>query len=479
MTPIEKDKIEAICKKWQLEEQNFTKGLFLAEDNSGITVNLQGDNPLIGVTIAGELHTEGHGNLRVQDLETEIMNVLTPIKSQSSKNDKKAEVKDDSHKITQRKSDEQNNVTTRSREQTRIKGGQDSPLFKSSSTEHSEKQPPQISQSVVENDKLKLSTPDTKPKLQKAKCKDCNLEFDLTLDDAKAQFEEYQGIYCPDCKGKPVKHKKEYKKEETGKDAKTEEHQTRSAEPNIATKTCTTCGTELSGARELECFQKDIEMMCEDCISLPKPKGVTNMDEKLPILAKISDHERDQIIETAKAKRFLENRGTSYFVQGKERPDAHKIQNVANERKISIEIIKAEQTDIGSTVIVRGHLGNQFLDACVHHDFATEYQLKAMEIIKKNPSILDHYEGTIPVIKEGAQIEIEEFGKRIFKDAKYYLVHTLLSFKKFSLRDARTKAASIAEAMLLNRDWRDEDEIQNELSEKKLIEESTKNRTTP
>jgi hypothetical protein len=405
----------------------------------------------------------------------EIMNVLTPIKSQSSKNDKKAGVKDDSHKITQRKSDEQNNVTTRSREQTRIKGGQDSPLFKSSSTEHSEKQPPQKQQVDPVVDKSKLGTPD---KPQKAKCKDCKLEFEITLDNAQKMYEDFQGMYCPNCL-KNTNHPVVVERSNDVESLAPSGFNSPIPPSKVQIKTCTTCGTELSGARTLECFQKDIEMMCEDCISLPKLKGVTNMDEKLPILAKTSDHERDQIIETAKAKRFLENRGTSYFVQGKERPDAHKIQNVANERKISIEIIKAEQTDTGSTVIVRGHLGNQFLDACVHHDFATEYQLKAMEIIKKNPSILDHYEGTIPVIKEGAQIEIEEFGKRIFKDAKYYLVHTLLSFKKFSLRDARTKAASIAEAMLLNRDWRDEDEIQSELSEKKLIEESIKNRTTP
>lgn len=206
-------------------------------------------------------------------------------------------------------------------------------------------------------------------------------------------------------------------------------------------------------------------------------KTLVPQEKAKPLIIKkpLTDAELDARIEMAKAKRFLEERGKSYKVKGKERPDAHKIQQVANERAISIEIISAIQTDTYSDIIVRGYLGKQFIDACVHHDFATEYQLKAMEIIQKNPQILDHYEGTSPVIKEGAMITVYEDGKNVQKDAKYYLVHTLLSFKKFSLRDARTKAASIAEAMLLNRDWRDEDEIQSELSERAIVEEIIKN----
>ena len=135
MTPIDKDKIEAICEKWNLKELNFTKGVFIAEDNSGITVNLRENTPVVGVTIAGTLHTKGHGNLRVQDLETEIMNVLKskPVRidetSQSSRNDKKAEVKDESKKNVSQKTD-QNKITSRPYERTK-KGGQDTSLSQS------------------------------------------------------------------------------------------------------------------------------------------------------------------------------------------------------------------------------------------------------------------------------------------------------------------------------------------------------------
>jgi hypothetical protein len=282
MTPIEKDKIEAICKKWQLKEQNLTKGLFLAEDNSGITVNLRGDNPVIGVTIAGTLETSGHGNLKVADLEVEIMNVLKPLlkptkkpartdeTSQSFKNDKnKTEVKDDSHKITQRKSDDQKNITTRHQEQTKM-GGQDSSLSQSQSTEHSEKQPPQNPTiQTSPEDKSKLGTPD-KPKLQKAKCKECNMEFEITLAEAQKIFEQYQGIYCSKCIDNVVVERS---------------NDVESLAPSgfnspippskMQIKTCTICGTELSGARALECFQKDPQktiFKCEDCAEVDHEK---------------------------------------------------------------------------------------------------------------------------------------------------------------------------------------------------------------
>jgi hypothetical protein len=286
------DKIREICKKWNLTELNFTKGIFM--DDNGITVDIRGDTPIVGVTISGTLHTEGHGNLRVPDLEVEIMNVLKPFLKptkkpvridetlQSSRNDKKAEVKDDSHKIVQRKSDDQNNVTTRPQKQKEIKGGQESSFFKSQSTE----KPPR-SQSgellgkqplLSDKDKSKLGTPDNiemtkdykgevgwetpdpkkeKEKLHKAVCKDCKAEFELTLDTAAELDQKYGGIYCHKCRDeidKGLNQKEPAKMKEKV--------------PTPKIKTCAVCGTELSGARALECFQKDPQspiFRCEDC----------------------------------------------------------------------------------------------------------------------------------------------------------------------------------------------------------------------
>lgn len=217
--------------------------------------------------------------------------------------------------------------------------------------------------------------------------------------------------------------------------------------------------------------ERDIEKPVEQAKNLPARQEVAKPPGK-----PLTDAERDAMIEDAKAKRFLSQRGSSYKVQGKERPDAHQIQRIANEHKISVEILSAVHTDAFVEVMVRAHLNGQFCDAVVHHEFKDEFLLKTMEVLNKNPEILDHWEGTEPVIKEGAKIKVKEDGRDILKDAKYFIVHSLLTWKKFSMRDARTKAAAIAEAMLLNQDFREPEEKQSEEDEATLIQNSIKNR---
>ncbi|MDP2365190.1 MAG: hypothetical protein Q8M94_15660, partial [Ignavibacteria bacterium] len=274
---------------------------------------------------------------------------------------------------------------------------------------------------------------------------------------------------------------------------------------------CSWCETGISAEQRSSSVKEHKKAFCEKCIVAPpepskaKPKeepapkpeavkepvkekekkktmvteeaktSVPAVQEKAQPPALKSDHEIDEMIERAKARKFAEGQGSSYKVSGKERPDSAMIQKIANECGISTEIILAEQTNTYSHVVTRGHLGNTYVDAVVHHDFATEFQLKTMEIIEKNPKILDHYEGTIPVIKEGATIlkRTDRGDEQI--DAKYYLVHALLSFKKFSLRDAATKSAAIVQLKLLNRDARAPEEVESELSERALAEESVKN----
>ncbi len=211
-----------------------------------------------------------------------------------------------------------------------------------------------------------------------------------------------------------------------------------------------------------------------------KKEGKTMNDNKLAVIPEgklgkpLTDAERDNEIERAKAEKFLTKRGSSYSVQGKERPDSHMIQNVANEHNVSIEVLESVQDENHCFVKVRAHSGDQYVDAVVHHDYEIEYQLKTMEIIKKNPQILDHWEGFTPVLLSDAVVPIFDKNGRL-KDqetATYYLVHALLSFRKFSMRDARTKAAAIASAMILNRDWRDPEEQDSEKAEASLVKET-------
>jgi len=204
-----------------------------------------------------------------------------------------------------------------------------------------------------------------------------------------------------------------------------------------------------------------------------KPKPEEKPSTNLPVQYEgKTDAEIDRKIEQAKTKRFLENRGDSYKVRGTERPDAHAIQHAANDAGINIELIEATQTSTFCHVVVRGHMGNQYVDAVVHHEFDVEHKLKIMEIAAKNPEIISHYDGINPIIDANAMITVQEYGKTKSINAQYYIVHAVLSQQKFSIRDARTKAASIAEAMLLNREYQGPEEKASEYDERKTVQNS-------
>ncbi len=257
---------------------------------------------------------------------------------------------------------------------------------------------------------------------------------------------------------------------------------------------CKDCGKQTNRQQAEKSFDELGYISCSDCYNKsnggpsgsikPSEKNSKQEEEKLPAkqepaktpVKKPSDAEIDAQIEEAKAERFLQQRGSHYKVQGQERPDSHMIQKIANKHGISVELIEAIQTEDCAHTVIRGHLNGQYVDAVVHHDFKTEYQLKVIEIVSRNPEILDHWEGTEPVIKRGARIKVNENGRDVLKDAKYFIVHALLSFKKFALRDGRTKAAAIAEAMLLNQDFREPEEKESEEAESRLVQESVENR---
>jgi len=320
-------------------------------------------------------------------------------------------------------------------------------------------------------------------------CRKCKKQ--TTKEQAEKSNKKYETIFCSDC------FYKEEQKEESAQ---------------LKTNNCSECGLELNMLQAEEQYRKKIpvsKFKCEGCEEKqskplvdeiahkkeidheikkeaegkqkePEKEDKLMTENKLTVTpenrtpAKMSDAEIENKIEHAKAKRFLENRGAAYSVQGKERPDSHMIQNIANERNVSIEILEAIQDDKHCFVKVRAHLGEQYVDAVVNHDYEIEYQLKTMEIIKKNPDILDYWDGLKPVLKPDATIPIlDRSGRKTGEEsAAYYLIHALLSFRKFSMRDARTKSSAIASAMILNRDWRDPEEQDSEKAEASLVTEN-------
>jgi len=162
-----------------------------------------------------------------------------------------------------------------------------------------------------------------------------------------------------------------------------------------------------------------------------------------------------------KTKTF-EKRGGTYEVEGHEEPDAWLTQCWGNEAGINIEILdQTRQTEDYAMAVVRAHLGNQFVDEAVVHYFSVSKEIIAFEVIEK---MLKKRENPI----EG----YDEDGKPILSQvAKYRIYKRFIHFKNFALRTAISMAARRAILKIMNREWREEEEIEAEEREARIIEE--------
>jgi hypothetical protein len=109
----------------------------------------------------------------------------------------------------------------------------------------------------------------------------------------------------------------------------------------------------------------------------------------------------------------------------------------------STKIITAEQDDKGVKVIVRAEKDEQFVDAVVIHNFKTSSEVIAFE--------------TIENMEKEHKKAIEGYDD----DGRPILVP----------RDAATKAGRIATLKIMNRDWREVEEIEAEAAEVRAVNE--------
>jgi len=193
--------------------------------------------------------------------------------------------------------------------------------------------------------------------------------------------------------------------------------------------------------------------------------GVPAMKEPNSLLNKTHD-ELDRIINDDKARRWLEERGSSYKVHGNERPDAASIQRISNMRGVSTAVISAVQTKEYAEATVRAYLGNIYVDSVVHHDFENHRRMLILERMKKNPDILDGWNGEMPIIRAGAKIKNASGN---LEDARYTIMHSHFAFIEFALRDAVTKAEASAQAKILNQEFREPEDIESEQFEVGLV----------
>ena len=201
----------------------------------------------------------------------------------------------------------------------------------------------------------------------------------------------------------------------------------------------------------------------------PKPNVPATRHSSPPAVAGgPTDMELDRQISDKKTKNWLTNQGAGYQVQGKYRPDAASIQGAANKNVVSSEILKAIQTKEYAEVIVRTHMGDQYVDTIVHHDFENNRRMLLLEMASKHPETVSGFsEEGMPIFNPDATF-VDNAGKT--KSLMYTVMHSLLADINFSLRDATTKAASAGQAKILNREWRSEEEVESEARERELVE---------
>jgi hypothetical protein len=215
--------IKAILEKHGLKEQRMAKGIFMDEKGSGISANLRGDKPIVGMMINDTVQPDGNSNAEITAIQREVEAIMQSKKSQSS-------------------------VGTQSR---------------------------QMSEPAKPLPEVKLGAGDTSLKTGEPKkgtttaiCKGCACTISGTIDTFRKIQDEYGVIYCQKCS-----------EAADGKHDVPEMTPKASAKPEQKTiiKTCKSCGLELSGARALECFQKEKEFVCEECED--KPNGGNEMVE--------------------------------------------------------------------------------------------------------------------------------------------------------------------------------------------------------
>ena len=155
-------------------------------------------------------------------------------------------------------------------------------------------------------------------------------------------------------------------------------------------------------------------------------------------------------------------KGRMYRVGDHEEPDSGLVQQWGNQARISLRVMEpTEQTSDYAKAVVRATLSDgQYIEECIIHYFDVSKERIAFEIIEKMEE-----EGKKPI--EG----FDDDGRPVLTpEAKYRIYKRFIRFKDFAIRDAITKAGRRAILKLLNREWREPEEIEAEEQEVKMIQ---------
>jgi len=164
-----------------------------------------------------------------------------------------------------------------------------------------------------------------------------------------------------------------------------------------------------------------------------------------------------QGIQEAQGMEFKLKKGRMYRVGDHEEPDSGLAQQWGNQAKISLRVMEpTEQTSDYAKAVVRATLPDgQYIEECIIHYFEVSKERIVFETIEK---MLEEKKKPI----EG----FDDEGRPILTaEAKYRAYRRFIKFKDFAIRDAITKAGRRAILKLLNREWREPEEIEAEEQE--------------
>lgn len=169
--------------------------------------------------------------------------------------------------------------------------------------------------------------------------------------------------------------------------------------------------------------------------------------------------------------------GDFYTVGGKTVPNARALQWLANRKNIKTRIMEVQSTKDYCRATVSGWIGNSptpetnhnYKEATCEMIFEVEIAEKVLEMIYKENQYREKYRKE-PLI-EGKDWVIGGNGLPMFTNEKMQskMMREILRMRKFALRTVVTKAERIIHSKLADVEWREEDEMQDEVHEVELV----------
>ncbi len=205
--------------------------------------------------------------------------------------------------------------------------------------------------------------------------------------------------------------------------------------------------------------KKSIEDVTAKVMLTPAPTPISPPASAVTSGGNVTPYKKDPEIKRQIGSMKLEKKGGYYKVGGHDEPDAALVQQYANDAGVNLKIIIAEQDEISAKAVIRAMLNGQTVDAVVIHYFDTSRDVIALEVIesmqRKRMKPIESYRD------DGRPILSQETNYRIYK--------RFIRFQNFGIRDAVTKASRIATLKLLNKEWRDQEEIEAETAEVRSV----------